>query len=837
MAFIQEKVEQKLIRLKRKIEDKERDVFHTRFPKNPKHLYQELYKKHKHQLDSLLKKGVINQDQYETVLPNSSRTDSNKFDTTLLHVLLRSFCGFKRPPTGWNDEPELTDRSIIANLIRLKIGRNRIIHLGVAATTNTFYKRVYKYLKRPLLELGCTVKELQELVPKPLRYRFTSSVSKFASRKSEINDLQHHIGKVKINASLIGVCMSGLSGIGKSQIAKRYFERYFGDFEQGVVWINADNLEESFKELAIFLNLTIKDIYGHVKPIGVVIDEVHNFFQDDQILFIFDNLDVDFQSINSNSVDDILKYFPNHNSVVSIITSRFEMKNPKFITQNIRPLEQQSAVNHAKTYPYFQGTSHEKLLEILEILGNHPLAIEQCISYVIETRIPIDNYLELLKNNPAKLISSSYQVNASALIKLTIDKLQNIDQPYALNILEISVYLNGKGIRREFYVQYLKCHSKAVLVTEICKDVCESLAVLQRLSLITIEPDSQNDSMNDIITIHSLVQETLKYLLQQEKRDELVYSCLLEAVFSDRKQCKNDTTFYNAENYLHFHKQIAYIFQAHSFQNNKIMKIFVQNVRSIFNIFNYCDRYDLCESILLRIIEYCQQHSNNNKQSLFLAQIYLGWCYLHKMDFEPSCLLLEEAKITKRKIFRLKRENILLMELASCRALTMSNKTVISQPLANHVYASHLKYYGKLHPHTILSKSTIALNFFFTSDRRNAVKLYREVLADTMSVYGKNHLQFLYIKHNLAMADNVTPRLSIFNEILEELHRSCGREDNNSFVLLVKANIAKELCSHGRYNEALSHFEDVYYQMLIKYGENHKHVKDILRYILYLKVE
>jgi len=53
-----EKVDQKLIRLKHKIEEVERTVFHTKFSQHPPTLYQELMKnKHHKKLKELKRKG------------------------------------------------------------------------------------------------------------------------------------------------------------------------------------------------------------------------------------------------------------------------------------------------------------------------------------------------------------------------------------------------------------------------------------------------------------------------------------------------------------------------------------------------------------------------------------------------------------------------------------------------------------------------------------------------------------------------------------------------------------------------------------------------------------
>ena len=139
------KIKKKLLNLQRKVEDKEREIFHTKFPKDPKLLYQELLK-HKKEIDKLRNKNVINDKQYELIFPINKETDSDQWDPTLLHTLLRTLFGYKRPKNGWNNEPDANDQSQLANLIRLKVGRNKIVHLSIASATEYQYKSIYKYL-------------------------------------------------------------------------------------------------------------------------------------------------------------------------------------------------------------------------------------------------------------------------------------------------------------------------------------------------------------------------------------------------------------------------------------------------------------------------------------------------------------------------------------------------------------------------------------------------------------------------------------------------------------------------------------------------------------------
>ena len=488
MNLYHEKVDQKLIRLKHKIEEIERSIFHTKFSQHPVALYQELKKNHVKKLNELKRKGILNSYQYDLLFPSNQQTDSRTFDTTLLHVLLRSVCGFNSNSNkthatfNWNNEPPTADRSVRANLVRLKIGRNRISHLGIAATNNTFYKRIYKYLKRPLLDLGRTTRELKELIPRPFRFKFTPSVVNFANRDIELKTLDDTVNRVKVSTAQSGVCLSGLSGIGKTQLVKKYFENHSELFEHNIIWIDASDLEESFKELAQALNLTITDYKGQNKLMSVIITEIYQYFWEEHVLFVFDNCSVD-----NRTMPVVVNYLPSYPGAIAILTAQRELSSSHVVNLKLASLSPGSALDYVnqslscqEIYPSFNNQQSE-INEILECLGYHPLAIQQFITFLQETRLPPTHYLKILKEKPVSVFKGVVNY-----IKITINKLKLLTSCLPLQLLQIACFLNGKEVRRGFFIHLLN-ESENMEDLENTRLVNEALNVLERyLSLIHI---------------------------------------------------------------------------------------------------------------------------------------------------------------------------------------------------------------------------------------------------------------------------------------------------------------------------------------------------------------
>ena len=106
------------------------DTSYNGLPSNPKDLYRELNQNHKITLMNLQQKGVLKQDQMLLIFPkNKQETYSDKFDVTLLVVLIINCCNLPSPVNGWKDKhPPISDISIGANVIRARELRNYFHH-------------------------------------------------------------------------------------------------------------------------------------------------------------------------------------------------------------------------------------------------------------------------------------------------------------------------------------------------------------------------------------------------------------------------------------------------------------------------------------------------------------------------------------------------------------------------------------------------------------------------------------------------------------------------------------------------------------------------------------
>ena len=107
------------------------DTTYQGLPISPADLYREFDQNYKSTLRKLLKNGVLKQDQMLLIFPpNSNETHSDKFDVTLLAILIINCTTLAPPSTGWrNKTPPAADQSKAANVIRARELRNLFHHI------------------------------------------------------------------------------------------------------------------------------------------------------------------------------------------------------------------------------------------------------------------------------------------------------------------------------------------------------------------------------------------------------------------------------------------------------------------------------------------------------------------------------------------------------------------------------------------------------------------------------------------------------------------------------------------------------------------------------------
>ncbi|CAG2198465.1 unnamed protein product [Mytilus edulis] len=127
-----------------------RKIFKNRFP--PVSSYGNFFEPLRNKLWAYL-----NESQRGILFPSNGTYggDLTDLDISVLYVLLRNICYIAPPSTGWGKEPYDSDRSIAANIERIRIIRNKYVsHTPCPKIRDCEFKKEWEILRTSILELS-----------------------------------------------------------------------------------------------------------------------------------------------------------------------------------------------------------------------------------------------------------------------------------------------------------------------------------------------------------------------------------------------------------------------------------------------------------------------------------------------------------------------------------------------------------------------------------------------------------------------------------------------------------------------------------------------------------
>jgi len=375
-----------------------------------------------------------------------------------------------------------------------------------------------------------------------VRFNVKVPVDSFTGREEELQilhtklqgEIQEELGKEKIEHFQRGiVAITGLGGVGKTELSRMYAQKYQFFYDGNIVCINAesyDTMVRSFTDLArdnrLGIPLTYKD--GKEKPIETTVSEVYKFFSKKKSVFIFDNADKD--------KDEVLKQFlplrdisPVENKPFILITSR-QNENVwgqwliKAIT--LKVFNEQEAVNFVKKVLCVDNEQMNDIKALaVETLQMFPLALQQATAHIREEntraaewndKYTIKDYLKdyedklktLLGSEHFRNLENDYAKTTLTTWIVTTSKIKcNLEfGELALEILNTISYFASSNIPIELSFSKLATENKAKLRNAV--------SLLYRYSMIKLE--------GGYVDIHKLVQEVTRLELREADLDKSV---------------------------------------------------------------------------------------------------------------------------------------------------------------------------------------------------------------------------------------------------------------------------------------------------------------------------
>ncbi|WP_338063127.1 tetratricopeptide repeat protein, partial [Wolbachia endosymbiont of Drosophila seguyi] len=361
------------------------------------------------------------------------------------------------------------------------------------------------------------------------RFEVRNPVGSFTGRTEELRELHKLIQKSQGVATVISqlVSISGLGGIGKTELAKKYIEEHSKDYDNNIIWIKAETHEtmvQSFLRLARDpLGIPTED-----RDIESIVRDIYAFFAKRKSLFVFDNAE-EYRSEGQDA--GISQFLPSHflssddNKPSVLITSR----NQKW--GDIKSLtlgaftEPESIDFIRKALGIKDGSQENEIKNLAETLQHFPLALQQAVAYIKERDIALKNvglkfeisdYLKRYKEEAEKLLDfkfpkdsdNSYTKTTFITWRITIDKIK--DNPeygqQAKEILDIIAYIAPDNIPAKMFLGVERNEEK----------LGDAIQLLKQYSMINSGEEQSS------VNIHRLVQQVTRIELEKQGKDKVV---------------------------------------------------------------------------------------------------------------------------------------------------------------------------------------------------------------------------------------------------------------------------------------------------------------------------
>lgn len=332
----------------------------------------------------------------------------------------------------------------------------------------------------------------------------------FTGREEILAHLYAALKKSKTASLTQAQAVSGLGGIGKTQIAIEYAYRYREDY-RAIFWVNAstyDTLNNDFKTVATLLQLPEQD---EQKQDIVVKAVKHWLTTHSRWLLILDNVD---------NLEIVAKFLPEYGMGEILLTTRLQalgtfaqgievktMEQPEgvtFLLRRIKAIAPDASFTEATSDVQAQATGVVAELDAL------PLALDQAGAYIEETRCGLSQYLHRYSARRKELLlrRGRFPINHPDSVATTWSlSFQQVKQKSdaAAELLCLLAFLDPNSIPEEILTQE-DDESDAVLHMPASDPVelDQMIELLLHYSLV------QRDASGKSLSIHRLVQVVLK---------------------------------------------------------------------------------------------------------------------------------------------------------------------------------------------------------------------------------------------------------------------------------------------------------------------------------------
>ena len=340
----------------------------------------------------------------------------------------------------------------------------------------------------------------------------------FTGREETLRCLHEGFHADKISRFLSSRALTGLGGVGKTQIALEYAYRYREDY-QAVLWVRAETYEILLSDLvALAEPLYLSE--RHEQEQQRVLEAVKRWLGNHGgWLLILDNIE---------EVALIADLLPSADQGHLLLTTRSQATGS--IAHHINVVEMEPdegallVLRRAKRLEPTAGMAEAEAserdcaLEIARLMGGLPLALDQAAAYLEETACSLPHYLRTYQAQRAVLLSlrgaesTDHPLPVSATFALALARVERTN-PAAAELLRFCTFLHPNAIPKDLIMAAVPLLGSTLQLLAADPLILDTaIGVLRRFSLLNCHPKTE------LLSVHRLVQAVLQDSMDEETR-------------------------------------------------------------------------------------------------------------------------------------------------------------------------------------------------------------------------------------------------------------------------------------------------------------------------------
>lgn len=321
------------------------------------------------------------------------------------------------------------------------------------------------------------------------------------------------------------LALTGGAGFGKTQIAKKYAQKFADDYDL-IWWFDTQQgIPSQFEKLVTALNTLLpkKDkINPSTMSKEALVDAIKNILRLKPIkyLFIFDN---------AEEYEKIAKFIPyaHQNFKKNILlTSRIVSIWPDRV--DIGKFKRDESLHLIKAA--MPKEKKDEMVRLAETLADYPLELTIALAFIkSHPTVTIDRYLAMYakrtfqrgKGSPSMLLDQ-YPNNSLASLEISLRYIEE-ESKDSLQALFFMSLLNSKDIPETYIELWLKKTNSSLTADEAIKHVYDqSLLGVSETTEFNVNKKSKGKKDMFYLSIHDLTHQLINEMLTLEEKQELL---------------------------------------------------------------------------------------------------------------------------------------------------------------------------------------------------------------------------------------------------------------------------------------------------------------------------